>query len=90
MGQPTSTVDLADLLVRLVEADAPTGTYHGTSTGETTWCGFARAVFEEAGPRPRAGAPDDDATAFPRPAPRPAYSVLSHDSLSAVGVSADR
>ena len=84
-GQPTSTVDLADLLVRLVGADAPAGTYHGTSTGETTWCEFARAVFEHGGLDPARVLPTTSA-AFPRPAPRPTYSVLSHDSLSAVGV----
>ncbi len=84
-GQPTSTVDLSDLLVRLVEAGAPSGTFHGTSSGETTWCGFARAVFEESGMDPERVLPTTT-EAFPRPAPRPAYSVLSHDSLSAVGV----
>ncbi|GAA2168188.1 dTDP-4-dehydrorhamnose reductase [Humibacillus xanthopallidus] len=79
-GQPTSTVDLADLLLRLVEADAPSGTYHGTSSGETTWWGFARAVFEESGLDPERVQPTTT-DAFPRPAPRPAYSVLSHSSL---------
>jgi dTDP-4-dehydrorhamnose reductase len=84
-GQPTSTVDLSDLLLRLVEADAPSGTYHGTASGETTWCGFARAVFEESGLDPERVLPTTT-EAFPRPAPRPAYSVLSHDALRAVGV----
>jgi dTDP-4-dehydrorhamnose reductase len=84
-GQPTSTVDLSDLLLRLVEADAPSGTYHGTSSGETTWCGFARAVFEESGLDPERVLPTTT-DAFPRPAPRPAYSVLSHSSLTAARV----
>ncbi|HET8988779.1 MAG TPA: dTDP-4-dehydrorhamnose reductase [Humibacillus sp.] len=84
-GQPTSTVDLSELLLRLVDADAPSGTYHGTSSGETTWCGFARAVFEESGLDPERVLPTTT-DAFPRPAPRPSYSVLSHDSLSTVGV----
>jgi dTDP-4-dehydrorhamnose reductase len=84
-GQPTSTVDVADLLLRLVEADAPAGTYHGTSSGETTWCGFARAIFEESGLEPERVRPTTSES-FPRPAPRPVYSVLSHDSLAAVGV----
>jgi dTDP-4-dehydrorhamnose reductase len=84
-GQPTSTVDLSDLILRLVEAGAPSGTYHGTSSGETTWCGFARAVFEESGLDPQRVLPTTT-EAFPRPAPRPAYSVLAHDSLRAAGV----
>ena len=86
-GQPTSTVDLSDLLLRLVDGDAPSGTYHGTSSGETTWCGFARAVFEESGLDPARVLPTTT-EAYPRPAPRPAYSVLSHDSLERVGIAA--
>ena len=48
-GQPTWTVDLAAAIVRMVEAQAPFGTYHGTSAGETTWFGFAQAIFTELG-----------------------------------------
>jgi dTDP-4-dehydrorhamnose reductase len=84
-GQPTSTVDLAGLLLRMIDAGAPSGTYHGTSAGETTWCGLARAVFEESGLEPGRVIPTTT-EAFPRLAPRPAYSVLSHGSLNAVGV----
>ena len=84
-GQPTWTGDLADLVARLIDADAPPGIYHGTSSGETTWFGLARAAFALRGLDPeRVLATTTDA--FPRPAPRPAYSVLSHDSLDAVGV----
>lgn len=84
VGQPTWTVDLADLVVRLVDADA-TGTFHGTSSGITSWCGFAREVVEAAGLDPEIVAPTTT-DAFPRPAPRPAYSVLGHDALARVGV----
>ncbi len=84
-GQPTSTVDLSDLVVRLVAADAPAGTYHGTASGETTWHGFARAVFEHDGLDPERVRPTTT-DAFPRPAPRPAWSVLGHGSLEAAGV----
>ncbi|MEP7334110.1 MAG: dTDP-4-dehydrorhamnose reductase, partial [Terracoccus sp.] len=51
-GQPTSTLDLADLLVRMLAADVPAGIYHGTATGETTWHGLAQAVFEQQGLAP--------------------------------------
>jgi len=78
-GQPTWTVDLAAAIVRLVGADAPFGTYHGTSAGETTWYGFARAIFAGLGLDPeRVKATTSDA--FPLPAPRPAYSVLGHEA----------
>ena len=84
-GQPTCTTDLSDLIVRMIAADSPAGTYHGTSTGDTTWCGLAKAAFEEAGLDPDRVQPTTS-DAFPRPAPRPAFSVLSHDSLTAAGL----
>ncbi|PTU57337.1 dTDP-4-dehydrorhamnose reductase [Sphaerisporangium cinnabarinum] len=84
-GQPTWTADLADLIVRLVDADAPGGVYHGTSSGATTWFGFARAAVASAGLDPAAVTPTTSA-AFARPAPRPSWSVLGHDALRAAGV----
>jgi dTDP-4-dehydrorhamnose reductase len=78
-GQPTWTVDLAAAIVRLVEAGAPFGAYHGTSAGETTWFGFAQAIFAELGLDPDRVKPTTT-DAFPRPAPRPAYSVLGHEA----------
>ena len=78
-GQPTWTVDLAGAIVRLVEAGAPFGTYHGTSAGETTWFGFAQAIFAELGLDSARVLPTTT-DAFPRPAPRPAYSVLGHEA----------
>jgi dTDP-4-dehydrorhamnose reductase len=85
VGQPTWTVDLADLVVRLVDAGAPAGTYHGTSSGMTSWHGFARAIVAAAGLEPDIVRPTTSAD-FQRPAPRPAYSVLGHDALVAAGV----
>lgn len=84
-GQPTWTVDLADLLVRLVEAKAPSGTYHGTASGETNWNGFAKAVMKSVGKSPDV-ITETTAAAFNRPAPRPHYSVLSHKGLEDIGV----
>jgi len=78
-GQPTWTVDLAGAIVRLVEAGAQFGTYHGTSSGETTWYGFAQAIFAELGLDSARVLPTTT-DAFPRPAPRPAYSVLGHEA----------
>jgi dTDP-4-dehydrorhamnose reductase len=84
-GQPTWTVDLAHAIVRLVEAEASFGTYHCTSAGETTWFGFARAIFDELGLDPARVMPTTT-DAFPRPAPRPAYSVLGHDAWQRAGL----
>ena len=86
-GQPTWSADLARQIVRLVDADAPAGVYHGTATDETTWYGLARAVFEELGADPDRVRPTT-ADKFPRPASRPQYSVLGHDAWRAVGLPA--
>jgi len=85
VGQPTWTRDVADLVLRLVDADAPAGTYHATSSGQTSWYGFAQRVVAAAGLDPAIVTPTDS-EAFPRPAPRPAYSVLGHGALERLGV----
>ncbi|MGH8866900.1 MAG: dTDP-4-dehydrorhamnose reductase [Actinomycetes bacterium] len=86
-GQPTWAYDLAHRLVVLNHAAAngraPAGVYHGTCSGATTWCRLARAVFTEIGADPaRVRATTTDR--FPRPAPRPAWSVLGHARWAAV------
>jgi dTDP-4-dehydrorhamnose reductase len=85
VGQPTWTRDVADLVHRLVEADAPAGTYHATSSGQTSWFGFAQAIVAAAGLDPAIVTPTDSES-FQRPAPRPAYSVLGHDALERIGL----
>jgi dTDP-4-dehydrorhamnose reductase len=78
-GQPTWTADVAGQIIALIRSGAPGGVYHATSSGETTWCGLAREVFGLLGADPaRVRATTTDA--YPRPAPRPAYSVLGHDA----------
>lgn len=89
IGQPTWTADLADQIVRLVDADAPPGYYHGTNGGRASWFDFARAVFEEAGLDPERVQPTTSAE-FVRPAPRPAWSVLGHSGWERAGVTAPR
>lgn len=89
-GCPTWTGDLAEGLLalasRVVTADAPAERLlHCTGGGETTWFGFARAVFEELGLDPERVRPCTTAD-FPRPAPRPAYSVLSNRSWREAGL----
>lgn len=84
VGQPTWTVDLAALIIRLVEGDAPSGIYHGTASGQTSWYGFAQEITRAAG-LGDVVLPCDSA-AFPRPAKRPTYSVLSHAALESIGV----
>src|SRR4051812_15291866 len=85
VGQPTWTRDVAAAIGCLIASAAPPGTYHATSSGETTWHGLAQAVFEELGADPARVRPTTT-DRFPRPAPRPAYSVLGHEAWSRAGL----
>ncbi|MFC5955224.1 sugar nucleotide-binding protein [Streptomyces pratens] len=65
------------------------GVLHATSSGEATWYDLAREVFRLTGADPDRVRPLTGA-AFPRPAPRPAYSVLAHDRRQDIGLPAPR
>ena len=84
-GSPTWSADLARGLVELAVEGAPGGVLHATNAGETTWRGLAQAVFAELGADPERVLPTTT-DAFPRPAPRPAYSVLSGRAWQAAGL----
>lgn len=86
-GQPTWTADVARAVIALVRSAAPAGVYHATSSGSVTWYGFAREIFGLLGADPARVRPVTTAE-FPRPAPRPAYSVLGHDAWAAAGLGA--
>jgi dTDP-4-dehydrorhamnose reductase len=84
-GQPTWSLDVAEQIAALIRAGAPTGVYHATSTGATTWHGLAREVFRLAGADPGLVEPVASA-AYPRPAARPRCSVLRHDGWARAGL----
>jgi dTDP-4-dehydrorhamnose reductase len=84
-GQPTWTADVARQVIALVGSGAPAGVYHATSSGVATWFELAREVFLLLGADPDRVRATTTA-AFPRPAPRPAYSVLGHDRWAAAGL----
>ena len=86
-GSPTWSADLARGLVALACSGAAGGIYHCTNAGETTWFGFTKAIFEELGADPARVLPTTSRD-FPRPAPRPAYSVLSDRRWRAAGLPA--
>ncbi|WP_376765956.1 dTDP-4-dehydrorhamnose reductase [Amycolatopsis pithecellobii] len=93
-GSPTWSADLADGLIELGESivdgrAAVRKVVHCTGGGETTWYGFARAIFEELGADPARVRPCTTEE-FPRPAPRPAYSVLSNTPWVDSGLTALR
>ena len=84
-GQPTWTADVAGQIIALVRIAATPGIYHATSSGQTTWFGLAQEVFRLLGADPARVRPVPS-SAMPRPAPRPAYSVLGHGAWAAPGV----
>jgi dTDP-4-dehydrorhamnose reductase len=74
-GSPTSTHDLAQALIRLAEA-GHYGTYHVTNSGDCTWYELANYAVQRSGLRAEIGR--TNTASLGRPAPRPAYSVLSN------------
>jgi dTDP-4-dehydrorhamnose reductase len=84
-GQPTWTADVARQIIALASSTAAPGVYHATSSGQTTWFGLAREVFGLLGADPARVRPVPSST-MPRPAPRPAYSVLGHGAWAEAGV----
>lgn len=85
VGSPTWTFDLAKSLLEIATADVPAGIYHCTGGGQTSWCDFARAIFQELSLDP-SRVEATTAAAYVRPAPRPAYSVLSSEEWLAAGL----
>jgi dTDP-4-dehydrorhamnose reductase len=75
-GSPTWAGDLAEALVILAASDAPAGIYHWVNGGQASWYELAQAVFAAVGADPCRVRPTTSAR-MPRPAPRPAFSVLS-------------
>jgi dTDP-4-dehydrorhamnose reductase len=85
VGQPTWTLDLARQIVALLDSGATSGVHNATASGEASWYEFARAIFSVSGLDPDRVRPTDSSQ-FVRPAPRPAYSVLGHDSWQRAGL----
>ncbi|WP_246120504.1 dTDP-4-dehydrorhamnose reductase [Cohnella terricola] len=78
IGSPTYTYDLGRFLIELVQTEAY-GIYHASNAGKCTWYEFAQAIFEEnqLSMKVEACTTED----FPRPAPRPLYSVMDHSAI---------
>ena len=82
-GDPTYSVDLARAIVGLCRRQA-TGIVHATNAGECSWFEFAREIVQGAGLTTEVRPVSSQQMA--RPAPRPAYSVLSSKSLQQYGI----
>ena len=82
-GSPTYVVDLARAIVSLCRRNA-VGIVHATGAGDCTWFEFAQEIVQSAGLATTVRPVSSEQMA--RPAPRPAYSVLSASSLNALGI----
>ncbi|WP_339167379.1 dTDP-4-dehydrorhamnose reductase [Paenibacillus sp. FSL R5-0341] len=88
-GSPTYTVDLARF-IHTLSASEKYGIYHASNSGICTWYEFAQAISEEANKhgvfKPTAELNPCTTDQFPRPAPRPAYSVMDHLAIRTNGL----
>src|SRR3954454_13078764 len=81
VGSPTWTGFLAPALVELADTQAE-GVHHLTGAGQCAWSDLAAEVFRVAGLDCRVVPVSTDE--FPRPAPRPAWSVLDSEREDAI------
>jgi dTDP-4-dehydrorhamnose reductase len=85
IGQPTSTIDLADQILRLAEAKPTPGIYHATNSGKVSWWEFAKELLSLAGESESRVIPITSKE-FITPVKRPSYSVLDHSEWNNVGM----
>jgi dTDP-4-dehydrorhamnose reductase len=88
-GSPTWSADLAAALVAVGASPVARGTLHYANGGNATWHDLARETFRLAGADP-ARVHETTSDRFVRPAPRPAWSVLSTRSWTDAGLPAPR
>jgi dTDP-4-dehydrorhamnose reductase len=82
-GCPTYSIDLASAIIQLCRKEAR-GIVHVTNAGNCAWFEFAREIVKSAGLTSEVRPVSSQQMA--RPAPRPAYSVLSPASLDRMGI----
>jgi dTDP-4-dehydrorhamnose reductase len=84
-GQPTSALDLAHQIQKMIGFEVAPGIYHGTNSGQTSWFELAQSIFKILGE-------DSDriipikTSASAQLAKRPLFSVLSHENWEAQGL----
>ena len=79
VGCPTWTVDLSDAIISFIDEEPPFGTYHACGAGSTSWYGFAKEIFDLMSLNVKLIPCTTEE--FPRPAKRPAYSVMDNEGL---------
>lgn len=78
-GCPTWTVDLSEVIFKLLSSQNPYGIYHICGGGQATWFEFAKEIFHLSGLT--VNLTPCKTEEFPRPAKRPTYSVMNNNGL---------
>lgn len=78
IGCPTWTVELANAIVELIKNNS-FGTFHTCGSGQTSWHGFAKKIFELENLNVNLKPCTTDE--FPRAAKRPKYSVMDNNGI---------
>ena len=77
VGCPTWTVELANGIIKLIGSQKEYGIFHICGSGQTSWYGFAKEIFEQIGAK--ANLIECTTDEFKRPANRPKYSVMNNE-----------
>ncbi len=78
-GSPTYTIDLALATRQIIEDKRPSGIYHRTNSGITSWYDFTKEIFNAFDVKTDVA--PCASNEFPRPAKRPKYSILKSTKL---------
>ena len=81
IGTPTYAGDLADVILKIISSkNTNFGLYHYSNEGQTSWYGFAKAIFE--GSNLKIKTTPIKTEAYPTPAKRPVYSVMDKTRIT--------
>ena len=85
IGNPTSTVAVAQKLLEIIEKPNLVGTFHLTCEGKASWFDFAQEIFQQLNLNQKVVPCTTEE--YPRPAPRPHNSCLDKMMLRFSGLS---
>jgi dTDP-4-dehydrorhamnose reductase len=80
MMSPTATMDVALVIIKMLQKDLAPGIWHVVNSGATTWYEFAKRIIDQSGVN--ASVIPIQTSEFPTTAKRPAYSVLDNSKIS--------
>ena len=78
IGCPTWTVELSNGILKLID-NKPYGIYHVCGSSSTSWFGFAKEIFKQM--KLDVNVKPCTTEEFPRPAKRPAYSIMNNGGI---------